>query len=214
MADHFHVLPTPKLKQAAKDCPLLERDSEAWIACCSRRFFPVAKRIAGDDSLAEDVLQESWIKILESINRVYFDGPKACPFVHRVVTNTARDFHRKRVRRPEAPIRVERTSTRNPEALAQERELLVLLREMIDVLPETYSQVIKLRLYQGFSNKQISRYLHISRGNVAIRMNRAISLLKRRIDARVSSRTPPRKSRQARNRPGTPRQSCPSRSRS
>ena len=67
MADHFHVLPTPKLKQAAMDCPLLECDSEAWIACCSRRFFPLAKRIAGDDSLAEDVLQASWIKILLSI---------------------------------------------------------------------------------------------------------------------------------------------------
>ncbi len=58
MSGDFHVLPTPKLKQAAKDCPLLERDGEAWIACCSRRFFPLAKRVAGDDNLAEDVLTQ------------------------------------------------------------------------------------------------------------------------------------------------------------
>ena len=58
---------------------------------------------------------------------------------------------------------------------------------MIDLIPGTCRQVTKLRLYQGFSNKEISRRLHVSRGNVAVRMNRAISLLKRRIDARARS---------------------------
>ena len=185
MPGDFHVLPTPQLKRAAKDCPLLECDSEAWIACCSRRFLPLAKRIAGDDNLAEDVLQTSWIKILQSINHACFDGPKACPWVHSIVTNTARNYRRQKVRRREDPLQDGRTPALDPEALAQERELLVLLREMIDLLPGTYRQVIKLRLYQGFSNKEISRRLHVSRGNVAVRMNRAITLLKRRIDART-----------------------------
>lgn len=196
MSDDFHVLPTPKLKRAAKDCPLLEGQSEAWIVCCSRRFFPLAKRIAGDDDLAHDVLQTSWIKILQSINHACLDGPKACPWVHMIVTNTAKNYHRQRVGRREGPLRDERTPNHDPEALAQERELLVLLREMIDLLPGTYRQVVKLRLYQGFSNKQIARCLHVSRGNVAVRMNRAIALLKRRIDARTRSLAP-RTSRQS-----------------
>ena len=196
MSSDFHVLPTPKLKRAAKDCPLLEGNSATWIVCCSRRFLPLAKRIAGDDDLAEDVLQTSWIKILQSINHACFDGPKACPWVHRIVTNTAKDYHSERVRRREDPLQGERASSLDPEALAQERELLVLLREMIDLLPGTYRQVIKLRLYQGFSNKEISRRLHVSRGNVAVRMNRAITLLKRRIDACARS-LPPHASRQS-----------------
>ena len=190
MPEDFHVLPTPKLKRAAKDCPLLECDSEAWIACCSRRFLPLAKRIAGDDRLAEDVLQTSWIKILQSINHACFDGPKACPWVHMIVTNTAKNYSKQQVRRREDPFQDSRTPALDPEALAQEKELLVLLREMIDLLPGTYRQVIKLRLYQGFSNKQIARLLHVSRGNVAVRMNRAITLLKRRIDARTRSISP------------------------
>ena len=187
MSDDFHVLPTPKLKQAAKDCPLLEGNSEAWIVCCSRRFFPLAKRVAGDDDLAHDVLQTSWIKILQSLNHASFNGPKACPWVHQIVTNTAKELHGKQVRRREDPLEEQATPTGNPEALAQERELLVLLKEMIDLLPGTYRQVIKLRLYQGFSTKEISQQLHISRGNVAVRMNRAISMIKRRIDARARS---------------------------
>ena len=190
MPDDFHVLPTPKLKRAAKGCPLLESNSEAWIACCSRRFLPLAKRVAGDDSLAEDVLQTSWIKILQSINHACFDGPKACPWVHSIVTNTAKDIYGKQIRRRENPLQDERTPAPDPEALAQERQLLVFLREMIDHLPGTYRQVIKLRLYQGFSNKQIARLLHVSRGNVAVRMNRAIALLKRRIDARTQFISP------------------------
>ena len=190
MPDDFHVLPTPKLKQAAKDCPLLEGNSEAWIVCCSRRFFPLARRVAGNDDLAHDVLQTSWIKILQSLNHASFSGPKACPWVHQIVTNTAKEFHGKQVRRREDPLEDYAAPTRGPEALAQERELLVLLREMIDLLPGTYRQVIKLRLYQGLSTKQISRNLHISRGNVAVRMNRAISLLKRRIDVRTQSLPP------------------------
>lgn len=189
-SDDFHVLPTPELKRAAKDCSLLEGNPEGWIVCCSRRFFPLAKRIVGDDGLAEDVLQTSWIKILQSLNHASFNGPKACPWVHQIVANTARSFHGKQIRRREQPLQDERTPTQNPEALAREREMIVLLREMIDLLPGTYRQVMKLRLYQGFSNKEISRRLHVSRGNVAVRMNRAVTLLKRRIDARARSLSP------------------------
>lgn len=187
MSGDFHVLPTPKLKQAAKDCPLLERNAEVWITCCSRRFFPLAKQVAGDDGLAEDVLQTSWIKVLQSLNHASFNGPKACPWVHRIVTNTAKNMHRDQVHRREDPLDDQTALTRNPEAIAQERELLVLLKEMIDLLPGTYRQVMKLRLYQGFSTKEISHRLHISRGNVAVRMNRAINMIKRRIDARSRS---------------------------
>ena len=185
MSEDFPILLTPKLKQAPKDCPLLENDKEGWIVCCSRRFFPLAKRIAGDDALAQDVLQESWIKILQAINHARFDGPKACPWVHRIVTNTARNVHKQRVRRSEIPLREEEDPSRSPEALAQEKELLALLREMIDLLPFAYRQVIKLRLYQGFSNTEIAKHLHVSRGSVAVRMNRAIRLIKRRLAARL-----------------------------
>lgn len=187
MSDHFHILPTPELKRAAQDCPLLEGDSEAWIVCCSGRFFPIAKRIAGDDGLAEDVLQISWIKILQAVNHTRFNGPKACPWVHRIVTNTARDYRRRQVRRREVPLQDKGDLAQGPDAIAQEREMLVLLRGMIDLLPATYRQVLKLRLYQGLSNKQISRRLHLSRGNVAVRLNRAIALLKRRFDSRIQS---------------------------
>ena len=75
----LNVLPNPALKPEVTDCAFLEGNLEESIVCCSRRFFPLARRITRDDSLAEDALQTSWIKILQSINPVYFNSPKACP---------------------------------------------------------------------------------------------------------------------------------------
>ena len=188
MPDDFHILPTPELKQAVKDCPLLEGDVEGWIVCCSRRFFPLARRIAGEDELAEDVLQASWIKILQAINHARFEGPKACPWVHKVVTNTARNVHSQQIRRSETSLREGRelpSLALDPEARAREEELVALLRVMIELLPVTYRQVLEMRVYQGLSSQQTAERLHISRSTVSTRLHRAVKLLKSRLDARV-----------------------------
>lgn len=185
MADDVHNLPASELERSGAGCPLLEGDSEAWIVCCSSRFFPLARRIAGDDGLAEDVLQISWIKILQAINHARFNGPKACPWVHRVVTNTARDVRYQQARRSEVFLREEAASNPSSEALVQEKELRALLREMIQLLPDTYRRVLEMRLYQGFSNQEIAASLHISRSSVTTRLNRAVNLLKRRLEART-----------------------------
>ena len=147
MASDFHVLPTPGLRRAARDCPLLERDSEAWIACCSRRFLPLARRIAGDDSLAEDVLQTSWIKIIQSVKHARFEGPKACPWVRTIVANTAENVRRQREQRGEVAFREEVDLHPDPEALAQNKELTALLR---DSAANPHSGVaVRLRLFPG-----------------------------------------------------------------
>ena len=185
MVSDFHVLPTPKLKQAVQDCPMIERNLEGWITCCSRRFFPLARRIAGDDGLAEDVLQTSWIKILQSINHACFEGPKACPWVHRVVANTAEDVRRQQAQRGEVAFREEGEFNLSPEAIAQEKELLTMLGEMVQMLPVTYRQIIDLRVYQGLSTCQTAERLHISSSSVSTRLNRAVHLLKARFDTRL-----------------------------
>ena len=98
MSKTLNVLPNPALKPEVTDCPLLEGNLEEWIVCCSQRFFPLARRIARDDGLAQDALQISWIKILQSINHSYFDGPKACPFWRTILQIEPRKIWRKKSR--------------------------------------------------------------------------------------------------------------------
>ena len=185
MSKTLRVLPNPALKPEVTDCPLLESNVEAWIVCCSQRFFPLARRIARDDGLAQDALQISWIKILQSINHAYFDGLKACPWVSRIVANTAKDLHRQKHRRREVPLLEDNTPGRTPEDLAQEKQMLALLREMVSLLPKTYRQVIELRVCEGLSTQQTADLLQVSRTNVSTRLTRASNLLQKRIDTRL-----------------------------
>ena len=187
MPKNLNVLPNPALKPEVTDCALLEGNLEEWIVCCSQRFFPLARRIVRDDSLAEDALQTSWIKILQSINHAYFNGPRACPWVSRIVANTAKDNRRRRRRRRrrEVPFFKAEAPVRTPEEMAQEKQMLALLREMVSLLPDTYRRVIELRVYEGFSTRQTADLLHVSGSNVSTRLHRATKLLQRRIDARL-----------------------------
>ncbi len=192
----FAIVPTPALERAAQDCcPLLAGDEarEDWIACCSRRFFPLAKRIAEDDDLAREALQVSWIKIFQAAN-VSLKGPTACPWVASIAANSAKDLRRQQRRRREVPLETVRIRSAGPdlEAMVQERQLLTLLHEMIEMLPDTYRRVVELRLQEGFSTKQTARHLGISRSNVTTRLNRAVRMLKRSIKSRMEVRKPDR----------------------
>ena len=187
MTKNLSVLPNPARKPEVTNCALLEDNIEGWIICCSERFLPLAERIARDDSLAEDALQISWIKVLQSINHAYFDGPVACPWVGNIVANTTKNINRQRHQRGEIPLFEIEAPGRSPEDLAQEKQLLVLLREMISLLPETYRQVINLRIYKGFSAQQTANLLCISRSNVSTRLNRAVKMLRKRLDSRIHS---------------------------
>ena len=187
----FPIIPTPALQHAAQACQLLDGDKAKgdWIACCSRRFAPLARRIVGDDDLALDALQTSWTKILQAAN-ASLGGPAACPWIATIVANSARDVRRRRLHRGEVPLPQsgEMDSAQDPETLAQERQMLSLLREMIAMLPGVHRQVLELRVYQDLSAEETAARLRISRSNVNTRMNRAVKLLKRRIDARINKK--------------------------
>ena len=176
--------------QAARNCALLESDPSQglWIECCSRRFFPFARSLLRDDQLALDILQESWIKILQAV-RLEVGGPAACPWVASVVRNTAIDSLRQRQRRREVPL----DSASDPPAStdiaisAEQVQLLALLREMILLLPPTYRRVVQLRVQQGLSTKETARALGISPSSVSTRLSRAVRILERRIQGRLDT---------------------------
>ena len=184
----FVVLPTASLKRAAQACPLLESDRAKgeWIACCTRRFAPMANRIAGDDEIAKDALQTSWIKILQATN-LSLGGPTACPWVAKVVANSIRDLQRQERNRKEVPLEgAERFASQpSPEVAAQERQLLELLREMVAMLPDTYRRVYELRMQEELSTKETAERLGITSSNVTTVLNRAVRIVKRKLRSRL-----------------------------
>ena len=186
-----NIVHSPELQRAAETCPLLDGDQDAWISCCSQRFFPLAKRITSGNGMAEDALQESWVRILQSVN-AYRGGVPACPWVRTIVANCAKDTHLRSRSATETPLGDSEDllpdRRLDPESQAQESEMLGLLYEVIQMIPPVYQEVIEKRYVQGLSNRETAAELHISRTAVSTRLNRAVRMIRQRIDVRMAQR--------------------------
>ena len=147
--------------------------------CCTSRFLPLARRIAGDDAHAHDALHESWVIVLQKL-RQYRGGPPACGWVRAIVRHEA--LHGATARAKEAPLDEEAIARwESPEAKVYRAELRRLVLEAIDELPPMFREVVKLRDIEEYSNAEVSQQLHISRRNVAVRLHRAHRLLRHRL---------------------------------
>ena len=193
MAEESPARQSPDLESAAKSCPLLDEqsDREAWVACCTKRFLPLARRIAGGDSLAEEALQESWIRVLKHVCK-YRGGSPACAWVGTVVANCAKDC---RAKEPIASVRNAAAASasiadprQNPEAVVSERELLVLLHAVVDALPEKHREVYEMRYVRDLSTSETAHELGISKSAVSTRLKRAVKTVKRVVAKRLRDR--------------------------
>ena len=190
MSGPLHVVQSPNLEQAARSCPLLDDQAsrEAWVACCTRRFLGTARRLSGGDALAEEVLQESWIRVLTHACE-YRGGSPACSWVGMIVANCAKDYRdREKRERTATPAFAEGADpTLNPEVRARERELLALLHAVIDELPTKFREVYEMRYLEKLSAAETASRLGISKSAVGTRLNRAVRSIKKSLDLRMRS---------------------------
>ena len=185
----------PTIQESVR-CPLLDQDAEAWIRCCTARFLPLARRVAGDDATAHDALQESWIIVLQKL-RQYQGGPPACSWVAAIVRHEA--LHGVMAERRNLPLDAAESESAargrrarplaaaaSPEAAAYARELTRVLLEVIDELPLAFRGVVRLRDIEDRSPDEVARRLHLSRRNVAVRLHRAHRLLRPIVERRLA----------------------------
>lgn len=180
--DPSHLKPTAPLDPAARWCPLLEDDLEAWIRCCTRRFLPLARRVAGSDEHARDALHASWILVLDKLQQYRGTSP-ACGWVAAIVRHEA--LHDAAARSRVVPLLDKDLPTADlpADAALYAVELRRLLMEAIDELPPMFQEVVRLRDIEDRPNAEVARRLHISKRNVATRLHRAHRLLRRRLQA-------------------------------
>ena len=184
----------PTIEESVR-CPLLDQDAEAWIRCCTARFLPLARRIAGNDPVAHDALQESWIIVLQKL-RQYRGGPPACSWVAAIVRHEV--THGAMARRRDLPLDGEEgessalrrraqqlADVTSPEEATYARELTRVLLEVIDELPPAFRQVVRLRDIEDLPTDEVAHRLHLSRQNVAVRLHRAHRLLRPIVERRL-----------------------------
>lgn len=208
-ASQADKLPSVSLESAARACPLLlDVNGEEWVACCTHRFLPLARRIANGNDQALDDLQTSWIKVLQGVH-AYRGGPPACAWVGTIVANSAKSSRRDNARASRIPVaelvEVLEDPLPDPETIAQYRQMYILLKAMIAEMPQIYRQVIELRYEQQLSTSETADLLQVSRSSVATRLWRAEKLLRRLMNARIRTKDATEKRAETTHRPGAKR---------
>ena len=177
-------------------------DEEAFVQVV-REWHPSMLRVAQifvpSRAIAEDVVQETWLRVLGALDR--FEGRSSLKtWVFRILVNTAKTRAQRegRVlpfsalnnpgRIPEAAVDPDRFRPEDderypghwsspPRELPEERLLAAETRQLIaaaiDSLPATQAAVIRLRDVDGWSSEEVRNALDISEVNQRVLLHRA-----------------------------------------
>ncbi|REJ91228.1 MAG: RNA polymerase sigma factor, partial [Planctomycetota bacterium] len=119
-----------------------------------RRLLRVIQRFVRDLDLAEDLAQETFLRVYERLDQ--FDASRRFgPWLFRIGVNATLDFLRRRKRRVWASLFTDNGQDRWPDpGTADPRQAIDLHQEVwqvIEKLPEKYRIVLVLRDLEGFS---------------------------------------------------------------
>ena len=151
---------------------------EAFVHRQSGFVFRVAYAVLRNTSDAEDVVQETFLKLYRS-NRWTGIGDERA-FLARATWRMA--VTRAPKRRTESPDPRTPSADLNPEqtAIASNDELVV--HRLVDSLPEDLRVPLALSGVDGLNSREISQVMGIPEGTVRTRLQRAREIVKRKLE--------------------------------
>jgi RNA polymerase sigma-70 factor (ECF subfamily) len=173
-----------------------ERAIRSLIRQHNQRLFRVARSVLGNDSEAEDVVQETYVRAFAGLSGFRGEA-RLSTWLTRIALNEA--LGRLRRRRPtvelsdadlrEGQVLMGATMPRqvDPEAEAARSNIRQVLEDVVDALPEAFRMVFILRDVEGMSIEETASHLAIRAETVKTRLHRARKLLREAIEKRLSS---------------------------
>ena len=168
---------------------------EAIVARFQGRVFGLARRITGQQQDAEDVVQQTFLSVIEHLDGFRAESSFAT-WILRIAANHALKILRKRRGMPTVPLDVSNEDDGyagvphpdfiaewrdNPEDLAQRAETKQLLESSLAELDDKYRIVFVLRDIEGLSTKETAELIGISEANAKVRLLRARLLLREKL---------------------------------
>ncbi len=147
----------------------------------SPKMFGVCLRFAKNQTEAEDILQEGFIKIYTCLkdyrNEGSFEG-----WLRKTFVNTAINFYRKNLKN-NLDINIQEVEIANTNELSaidklSIEELLNIIRE----LPDGYRIVFNLNVIEGYTHKEIGEMLDISENTSKSQLSRAKQALQKKLN--------------------------------
>jgi len=140
--------------------------------------YRTAYRVTGNSSDAEDVLQTVFLRLMKRDDASpALEQPEG--YLRRAAVNASIDLLRERQRTGQATVE---TLTASP-VCTELRELRDALRKAISKLEPRQAEMVALRFFEGYSNKEIAQMFGISQILVAVTLHRAKSKLQKELVA-------------------------------
>lgn len=154
------------------------------------RLFTTIQLIVKDQYVAEDLLQETFIKAIDTIRSgKYNEEGKFLPWISRIGYNMAIDHFRKQKRYPSLAMEENSPflnsmafSEDSAEAIRIKNETFTKLRELIQRLPEAQREVLVMRQYMKMSFQEIAEATGVSINTALGRMRYALINLRKQLE--------------------------------
>ena len=186
-------------KTSLSDEQLLEQyqlgDKAAFETLIERyrlELFHFLARFSGERTAAEDIFQETFLQVHLSAGT--FDAERRFkPWLFTIAANKARDYMRRRARRPAAPIDAPvgghssgeagqtfvdlmQAEMPAPDERMERSELQALVQRTIEGMPDHLREILLLAYFQRFSYNEIADVLKIPLGTVKSRLHTAVAM--------------------------------------
>jgi RNA polymerase sigma-70 factor (ECF subfamily) len=153
------------------------------------KVFTTIFLIVKDQDVAEDLLQDVFVKVLHTLNsEKYNEEGKFQPWVMRIAHNLAIDHFRKAKRYPTILLE-DGSNLLNSLSFAEDsseeqrikEETLAWVRNLIDELPEAQKEVVIMRHYLDMSFQEIAEQTGVSINTALGRMRYALNHIRKKM---------------------------------
>jgi len=142
--------------------------------------YGVIKRyLYGNESLAQEILNDSFYKILTKLDQYNFQGAFE-GWIRRIVVNTITDNLRKNIKddQPHKEVQPEDAYIQSDSlSKISHKELL----QVVQTIPETQRTVFNLFVFENYSHREIGKILGINENNSRWHLNDARKRLKEKL---------------------------------
>ncbi len=154
---------------------------EVIVSHYEDRLIRYVARIVNSQDVAQDVVQDSFIRLFRKWKDVLEPGPKVSSWLYRVAHNRAVDHIRKQSRRSELH---KRHACEVPDSIAPNRgeafrigDKAAMAAAALNTLEERERQLVVLKIYEEKSYKEISEIMGLTSGNVGYILHHALKKL-------------------------------------
>jgi RNA polymerase sigma-70 factor (ECF subfamily) len=153
---------------------------DALLARYQNRLYRYLLRLAGDAALADDLFQQTWLRVLSGIHR-YDERKPFEPWLFAIARNLAMDHFRRVSPESLQEPDLESHPASGPSHLDRllDRERRSVLDRKLQELPAIYREAIALRFEEEMSFEEMAVVLGSPVSTVKSRVQRALSALRK-----------------------------------